>query len=164
MHARSAAGALMLALLAAAVLPAAAETFLVAVAETDDGEPSRPPLAAREGIFLALFEADHIGFEVPADWPPRPADELALLANEAGAPVVAMVVVDWHREGRYGGALRVSARGEIVLVDALTGGECARTPIAVTNDGREWIADRLRLGVEIGAALVEAFRSSAACR
>jgi len=164
MHARPAVRALMLALLAVAGLPAAAETFLVAVAETDDGEPARPPLAAREGVFSALFEADHIGFEVPADWSPRTADELARLATDAGAPVVAMVVVDWHREGMYGGALRVSARGEIVLVDALTGGECARAPIAVTNDGREWIADRVRLGVEIGAALVEAFRSSPACR
>lgn len=164
MHARPVARALMLAFLAAVGLPAAAETFLVAVAETDAGEPSRPPLAAREGIFSALFEADHIGFEVPADWPPRSADELARLATDAGAPVVAMVVVDWHREGMHGGALRLSARGEIVLVDALTGAERARFPIAVANDGREWIADRARLGVEIGAALVEAFRSSAACR
>jgi hypothetical protein len=155
---------LALAVLLAASLPAAAAAFLVAVAETDDGQPSVPPLAAREGIFSALFDAEQIGFEVPVDWPPQPMEQLARLAREAGADVVAAVVVNWHQECLAGGALRVSGRGSIVLVDALTGRETASVAFAVANDGREWTADRSRLGVEIGSALVEAFRSSAAGR
>jgi len=156
--------ALALAFLLSAALPAAAETFLVVVAETDDGQPSAPPLAAREGIFSALFDAEQIGFEVPADWPPQRAEELRRLAQEAGAGIVATVVVDWHQERQPGGALRVRGRGSIVLVDALTGRETASVAFAVGNEGRERTADRPRLGLEIGNALVEAIRSSAAGR
>jgi hypothetical protein len=144
--------------------PAAAETFLVAVTETDDGAASPPPLAAREGIFSALFEGEHIAFEVPAGEPPQSADALRLLAVEAGAGTVAVVVVDWHDERQYGGALRVSARGSIVLIDARTGEQTGTLPLAVGNEGREGIADRPRLGVEIGLALIEAFRASSAGR
>jgi hypothetical protein len=155
---------LALALLLAAALPAATETFLVVVSETDDGQPSSSPLAAREGIFSALFEADHIGFEVPADWPPQPMEELRRLARAAGAGVVATIVVDWHQESLSGGAQRISARGSIVVHDALTERETARVTFAVGNEGRERTADRSQLGLEIGTALVGAFRSSAAGR
>jgi hypothetical protein len=151
--------AFALAALLLPVLPAPAETFLVAVTETDEGEPSRPPLAAREGIFAALFDGEHIAFEVPADWPPPSADALRPLAAEAGAGTVAVIVVDWHQERLAGGALRVSGRGSIVLVDALSGRETPALPLAVGNRGRELIADRPRLGVEIGLALIEAFRA-----
>lgn len=144
------------------VLPTPAETFLVVVTETDDGAPSRPPQAAREGIFSALFDGDHIGFEFPAGEPIPAPDALRLLAVEAGAGTVALVVVDWHQERLVGGALRVSGRGKLVLVDAQTGAETASVPLAVANDGREQIADRPRLGVEIGIALIAAFRTVSA--
>jgi hypothetical protein len=156
--------ALALVFLLLPVRPAAAETFLIAVTETDEGEPSLPPLAAREGIFAALFEGEHIAFEVPAGESPQSADALRLLANEAGAGTVAVIVVDWHQERQYGGALRVSGRGSIVLIDARSGKQTDRLPLAVGNDGRERIADRPRLGVEIGVALIEAFRASSAGR
>jgi hypothetical protein len=154
--------ALALVFLLLPILPAPAETFLIAVTETDDGEPSSPPLAAREGILAALFDAEHIGFEFPADEPPPSADSLRLLAVEAGAGIVAVIVVDWHQEPISGGALRVSGRGTIVLVDAHTGRQTASLPLAVGNEGRERIADRPLLGVEIGSALIEAFRASSA--
>jgi hypothetical protein len=141
------------------VLPAPAETFLVAVAETDDGEPSRPPLAAREGIFAALFDGEHIAFEFPDGGSPPSTGALRLLAAEADAGTVAVIMVDWHQERLAGGALRVSGRGSIVLVDALSGRESPALPLAVGNEGRELIADRPRLGVEIGLALIEAFRA-----
>jgi hypothetical protein len=156
--------ALALVFLLLPVRPAAAETFLIAVTETDDGEPSLPPLAAREGIFTALFEGEHIAFELPAGEPLPDADALRLLANEAGAGTVAVIVVDWHQERQYGGALRVSARGSIVLIDARSGKQTDRLSLAVGNEGREQIADRPRLGVEIGVALIEAFRASSAGR
>ena len=142
------------------VLPAPAETFLVVVIETDDGEPSRPPLAAREGIFSALFDGDHIGFEFPAGEPIPARDALRLLAAEAGAGTVALVVVDWHQERLVGGALRVSGRGTIVLVDAQTGDETDTVPLEVGNEGREQAAGRPRLGVEVGIALIAAFRTA----
>jgi hypothetical protein len=142
-----------------AALAAPAETFLVAVTETDDGEPSRPPLAAREGIFAALFDGDHVGFEVPDDGSRLPIGTLRLLAADAGAGTVAVITVDWHQERLNGGAFRVRARGSIVLVDALSGRETPVLPFAVGNEGREAAAGRPRLGVEIGLALIEAFRA-----
>jgi hypothetical protein len=51
-----------------------------------------------------------------------------------------------------------------VLLDALTGRERARVPFEVGNEGRERTADRPLLGVEIGSALVEAYRASSAAR
>jgi hypothetical protein len=156
--------ALTLAFLLAPLRPAAAETFLIAVTETDDGEPSQPPLAAREGILAALFDGDHIAFEVPAGNPPMGTEALRTLAVEAGAGTVAVIVVDWHPEHISGGALRVSGRGSIVLIDARTGRQTDSLPFAVGNEGREGIADRSRLGVEIGLALIEAFRASSAGR
>jgi hypothetical protein len=156
------AGTAALAFLLLPALAATAETFLVTVTETDDGQPTAPPLAAREGVFAALFDGEHIGFEVPADRPALPVQDLKLLAREAGADVVAVVAVDWHQERLSGGLLRVSARGSIVFVDALTEHETASVPFSVGNEGRERVADRSRLGVEIGSALVEAFRSSTA--
>jgi hypothetical protein len=156
--------ALALVFLLLPVRPAAAETFLIAVTETDEGEPSLPPLAAREGIFAALFEGEHIAFEVSAGESPQSADALRLLANEAGAGTVAVIVVDWHQERQYGGALRVSGRGSIVLIDARSGKQTDRLPLAVGNEGREQSTDRPRLGVQIGVALIEAFRASSAGR
>lgn len=151
--------ALALAAFLLAALAAPAETFLVAVTETDDGEPSRPPLAAREGIFAALFDGEHIGFEVPADGSRQSTGALRLLAAEAGAGTVAVIVVDWHQERLTGGMFRVWGRGSIVLVDALSGRETPFLPLAVGNEGREAAAGRPRLGVEIGLALIEAFRT-----
>jgi len=151
--------ALALAAFLLAALAAPAETFLVAVTETDDGEPSRPPLAAREGIFAALFDADHIGFEVSDNGSREPAGALRLLAAGAGAGTVAVITVDWHQERLTGGAVRVWGRGSIVLVDALSGRETPVLPLAVGNEGREAAAGRPRLGVEIGLALIEAFRA-----
>jgi hypothetical protein len=154
--------ALAAVLLLIPVAPAPAETFLVVVTETDDGEPSKPPLAAREGIFSALFDGEHIGFEFPADAPIPSPDILRDLAVEAGAGTVALVVVDWRQERLVGGALRVSGRGSLVLVDARTGAEAARVPLAVANEGREQAVDRRRLGVEVGIALIAAYRTAAA--
>lgn len=150
--------ALVLALGALPALAVSAETFLVAVTETDDGEPSRPPLAAREGIFTALFDGEHIGFEVPIGMPLPSTEELRLLAADAGAGTVALVVVDWHEERIAGGALRVRGRGSLRFVDAGTGVEAAAVPLAVDNGGREATVDRRRLGVEIGIALIAAYR------
>jgi hypothetical protein len=164
MEPRLAARALALVFLLVPVLPPAAETFLVAVAETDDGAPSPPPSAAREGIFAALFDAEHIAFELPSGEKLPSTDELRRLAIEAGAGTVAIVMVDWHREPMSGGALRVRARGSIVLVDALTGHETHRRAFEVANEGRELTAGRPRLGAEIGSALVEAFRATSAAR
>ena len=151
--------ALALAAFLLPALPAPAETFLVAVTETDDGEPSRPPLAAREGIFAALFDGEHIAFEAPDDGSRQPTGALRLLAAEAGAGTVAVIAVDWHQERLTGGAFRVWGRGSIVLVDALSGRESGALPLAVGNTGREAAAGRTRLGVEIGLALIEAFRA-----
>jgi hypothetical protein len=156
--------ALALAILLAPVRPASAETFLIVVTETVDGQPATPPLAAREGIFAALFDGDHIGFEVPADASPMSPDDLRLLAVEADAGTVAVIVVDWHQERIPGGALRVSGRGSIVLLDAHTGLRTDSLPLAVGNEGRERIADRPRLGVEIGLALIDAARTFPAGR
>lgn len=147
------------ALLLLPAFAAPAETFLVAVSETVEGEPSGPPFAAREGIFAALFDGEHIGFEFPLDAPWPSTEELRRLAAEAGAGTVALVVVDWREERVAGGALRVSARGSLRLVDARTGVETAAVAFAVDNDGREADVDRLRLGVEIGIALIAAYRS-----
>ena len=127
--------ALALAAFLLAALAAPAETFLVAVTETDDGEPSRPPLTAREGIFAALFDGEHIAFEVPDDGSRQPTGALRLLAAEAGAGTLAVITVDWHQERLTGGAFRVWGRGSIVLVDALSGREAPVLPLAVGNDG-----------------------------
>jgi hypothetical protein len=154
--------ALAAVLLLLPVVPAPAETFLVVVTETDGGEPSQPPLAAREGIFSALFDGEHIGFEFPAGELIPSTDALLTLAVEAGAGTVALVVVDWRQERLVGGALRVSGRGGLVLVDARSGAETARVPLAVANEGREQAADRRRLGVEVGIALIAAYRTAAA--
>jgi hypothetical protein len=149
-------------LLLLSAFPAPAETFLVVVTETDDGEPSRPPLAAREGIFAALFDGEQIGFEFPAGEPLPSPDALRTLAVEAGAGTVARVVVDWHQARLVGGALRVSGRGSLVLVDARTGVETASVPLEVGNEGREHAVDRLGLGVEIGTALIAAYLTATA--
>jgi hypothetical protein len=58
----------------------------------------------------------------------------------------------------------VSGRGSIVLIDARSGKQTDRLPLAVGNEGREQITDRSRLGAEIGVALIEAFRASSAAR
>lgn len=150
--------ALILALWALPALAASAETFLVVVTETDDGEPSRPPLAAREGIFSALFDGEHIGFEFPTDVPLPSVAELRRLAVDAGAGTIALVAIDWHEERIAGGALRVCARGTLRLVDARTGVETTAVPLAVDNGGREATVDRRRLGMEIGIALIAACR------
>jgi hypothetical protein len=143
-----------LALILLPALPSGAATLLLSVSETEAGQPSAPPLAAREGILATLFDGEVIAFEVPADAPPAPVDAMLPLAAEAGADTLAMVVVDWHREHIAGGALRISARGSIVLVDVLTGRETARVPFEMRNDGRELAVDSAALGAEIGVVLI----------
>jgi len=157
-------GTVALVLFLVPLLPASAETFLIAVTETEDGTPCRAPLAAREGILAALFDDGHIAFEVSAGEPVPGTDALRTMAIEAGAGTVAVIVVDWHREQISGGATRIRARGSIALVDVASGLGRPGIPFEVRNDGRERTADRPLLGREIGSALVEACRASSAAR
>jgi hypothetical protein len=157
MNVKTAACILLLLLLLAMAAPA--ETFLVAVTETIEGQPSARAQAAREGIFAALFDGDHIAFEFPPAEPLPSEAALCRLAVEAGANTVAVIVVDWHPEPLVGGAWRLRAQGSLVLTDARTGRSGPRVPIEVQNEGREAAADGKVLGAEIGAALIEAFRA-----
>jgi hypothetical protein len=149
-----------LALLLAAVPPLAASTILVVVTETREGGPMRPPFAAREGILAALFEDGQIAFELPfADEPP-PAERLPALGLATGADVVASVVVHWSEERIAGGQSRVNCRGSLVLLDVPTGRRTEEVPIDLDNAGRERDVGRAGLGLEIGAALIAAWRAS----
>jgi hypothetical protein len=151
---RTLVSAMSLALLLLPILPAGAVTLLLAVTETEEGQPAAPPLAAREGILAALFDAELLAFELPPGEPVPSPEDLRLLAAEAGADTVAIVVVEWSQERIAGGALHVSARGSIILVDPRTGRETARAPFERRNDGRERAVNRADLGVEIGSVLV----------
>ena len=89
-------------------LPSFAETFLVIVTETQDGETVVPPFAAREGILAALFEDGQIAFDLPEGGTPHSLDDLPRLGIQAGADIAAVVVVDWHEERLDGDTIRVS--------------------------------------------------------
>jgi hypothetical protein len=73
-------------------------------------------------------------------------------------------VVDWHEERLDGGALRVSCRGTIVLIDPTTGFRSEPIPIEMDNRDRERTIGRPRLGVEIGLFLIRAWQASATGR
>jgi hypothetical protein len=150
---------LALALLLLPIAAAGAETFLVVVMETLDGEVGPPPHAAREGILAALFDGDQIGFEFPAGEPLPSTDRLRGLAVEAGATTLAVLVVDWHVEPQVGGAWRVGARGNLVLTDAQSGRSSPSIPIEVQKVGSEPAVERYALGLEIGSLLIEAYRA-----
>jgi hypothetical protein len=152
------AGALLLLALLLPAFPASASTLLLAVTETDDGQPSALPLAAREGCLAALFDAGELGFDLPAGEPIPAIEALRGLAGGAGADIVAEIVIEWHLEAINRGATRVSGRGSIVLTDVRTGQEVARIAVAVTNEDRERTAGRTALGLEIGSRLVEELR------
>ena len=145
-------------------LPSFAETFLVIVTETQDGEPARPPYAAREGILAALFEDGQIAFELPEGGTPHSSDDLPRIGIQAGADIVAVVVVDWHEERLDDDTIRVSCRGSLVLIEAATGMRSEPIPMESGNEGRERAVGQLRLGVEIGASLIQAWRALPAGR
>lgn len=149
-----------LAFLLVPVLPAAAATFLVVLAETRDGEPARPPLFAREGILAVLFEDGHIAFDLPAGTPQPAEGDLPRLGLQAGAEIVARIVVDWHEERLVGGATMESCRGNILLVDPKTGRRSELIALELGNLGREGEVGRSGLGREIGTLLIRAWQAS----
>jgi len=136
-----------------------AETFLVILTETRDGEPARPPHAAREGILTTLFDDGQIAFELPAGETPPSSDDLPRLGIAAGAGIVAVIVVDWHEEPLGAGSIGVSCRGSIVLLDPVTGLRTAPIPLELGNEGRERAVGRSHLGLEIGASLIRAWQA-----
>ncbi len=152
--------ALALVLLLLPVLKVAAETFLVLVTETQDGGRAKPPFTAREGILAVLFDDGHIAFDLPPDGVTPGIDDLPRLGLQAGAGAVAVIVVDWHEEHLDGGALGVSCRGSIVLIDPATGARSDPIPLELDNRDRERAVGRPRLGMEIGQALIRAWQTS----
>jgi hypothetical protein len=153
------AGALALLLLLLPCLRVPAETFLVIVMETRDGEPARPPCAAREGILTALFDDGQIAFELPPGETPPSFDDLPRLGFAAGAGIVAVIVVDWHEESPGAGGIGVTCRGHMVLIDPVAGLRTDPIPLELGNEGRERTVGRTRLGLEIGASLIRAWQA-----
>jgi hypothetical protein len=143
----------LLALISAA--PLAAQTFLLVVRESMEGNPLPPPLPTKEALGSALFDAGYIVLEFPdAPVAPDPA-ELRRTARDGGADLILSVTVEYTESAISLNLIRHSGRAAYSLTDAANGAVRARGNQEASNKDREREVDRRVLGQEIGRTLAE---------
>jgi len=143
-------GALSLAIALGAVGTLGAETIMLAVQETVDGNPGVPPLPTVEGVSDGLFDAGHIVFDAGKVAPTAKTAELAKLARDANAGWLLRVAVVYTQTKVDQDVFRVSCSATFSLVNAESGATSFTDKVSATNSGRERSTDRGALGMELG--------------
>ncbi len=142
-----------------AVLPAGADTVLVATRETVDGAPAALPLPLEEGLFAALFAAGHIVFGQDGREDPGAVPLLLSVALAGGARHVLEAAVDWSVSASRAGPATVTGQVRWTLWRAADGAAAATGTVAAGNEGREKTVDLAALGGEAGLAVVQAVQA-----
>jgi len=143
-------GLLSLAIALGAAGALGAETIMLAVQETVDGNPGAPPLPTVEGVSGGLFDAGHIVFDAGKVSPSAKTAELARLARDADAGWVLRVAASYTQTKLDQGAIRVACSATFSLVNAQSGETSFTDKVSATNAGREKSTDREALGMELG--------------
>jgi len=128
-----------------------AETILVWVTETLDGQPAPLPPATAEGIMDSLFESGNIVIGINAEKQPASLQALVTEAETGGAHYILRADVTFTRTTAAGGKTTVSAAATYTLYAG--GSPAGQNSATDDNRGREKDMDLGKLAFELGTKI-----------
>jgi hypothetical protein len=143
----------ILALLICTASASYAETILIAVTESVDGQKLLPPLPVREAVAGILFDIGAIVFDIPESTPPRGPEELLRAAQAGGADLLLVLEATYRDTKLASGLVRIAVTGSFALTDAVTGKPISGGEADLDNRDRERDMNRDAVGKELGRLL-----------